>query len=336
MSDTEEEGTLSTVLLGSGSEVPERILTNHDLEKMVQTSDEWITVRTGIKERRILEDGKGASDLACEASKKALEDAETDPADLDAIIVGTVSADYPFPSTGAILEAKLGAKKAFSFDVSAACSGFIHAITVADCMVRAGKLDRVLVVGCDVLSRFLNWKDRNTCILFADGAGAVVLGRSDRPNTGILATCLGGDGNFAKMLYVPSGGSVCPVSAQSAQSQQNTIHMKNGKEVFKIAVRAMEEASLRVMARAGVKLEEVALVIPHQANLRIINALADHLGVPMERVFVNIEKYGNTSAASVPIAFDEARRSGRVGAGDLVLINSFGAGFAWGAALIRL
>jgi 3-oxoacyl-[acyl-carrier-protein] synthase-3 len=322
--------------LGSGSQVPDRILTNQELAKLVETTDEWITVRTGIKERRILEEGKGASDLAYEASKKALEDAGVDPQDLDAIIVGTASPDYPFPSTGSLLEAKLKAKKAFSFDVNAACSGFIHAIAIADSMVQAGKADRVLVVGCDVLSRFLNWKDRTTCILFADGAGAVVLARGNQERSGILATYLGGDGNFAKTLYVPAGGSLCPHSVNAARNHQNTIHMQNGKEVFKIAVRSMEDASLQVIAMAGVKIEDIRLVIPHQANLRIITALAQHLGVPMDRVFVNIEKYGNTSAASVPIALDEARRCGRTREGDLVLINSFGAGFAWGAALIRL
>jgi 3-oxoacyl-[acyl-carrier-protein] synthase-3 len=202
-------------------------------------------------------------------------------------------------------------------------------------MVQSGKVARVLVVGCDVLSRFLNWKDRTTCILFADGAGAVVLGSSKNGSRGILATCLGGDGNYAETLYIPAGGSRRP--ANPAQDPTgNTIHMQNGKEVFKIAVRSMKEASLQVIAAAGVNLEEIALVIPHQANLRIINALAEHLGVDMDRVFVNIEKYGNTSAASVPIALDEARRQGRVKEGDLVLLNSFGAGFAWGAVLMRL
>lgn len=327
---------MRTALLGSGSRVPDTVLTNQDLEKMLNTSDEWITVRTGIKERRILEEGKGASDLAYDAGKKALEDARVDASDLDAIIVGTVSPDYPFPSTGALLEAKLGAKKAFSFDVNAACSGFLHALTVADSMIQAGKVNLALVVGCDVLSRFLNWKDRTTCILFADGAGAVVLGATDQATRGILATSLGGDGNFAKTLYIPAGGSVCPLSSKGMQTQQNTIHMLNGKEIFKIAVRSMEEASLQVLSKAGVKLEDVRLVIPHQANLRIITALSERLGIGMDRVFVNIHKYGNTSAASVPIGLDEARRSGRVHTGDLVLVNSFGAGFAWGAALIRL
>jgi 3-oxoacyl-[acyl-carrier-protein] synthase III len=322
-----------SVILGTGSEVPSKVITNHDLEKMVDTSDEWITVRTGIRERHVLEEGKGNADMAYEAAKRALDDAHVDPKDLDAIIMGTVSADYPFPSSACVLEDKLGARNAFSFDVGAACSGFINALAVGDLFVRSGKVDKALVVGSDALSRMLNWQDRGTCILFGDGAGAVVLGASEN-GSGVLSTKLRTDGSYVKTLYVPAGGSLKPPTAQTVANNEHTISM-NGKEVFKLAVRSMEDISREALAEAGVKIEEVALVIPHQANKRIIGALAERLGVPMERVMVNLDKYGNTSAASIPVALDEARREGRIKPGDIVLLNAFGAGFAWGAAVVK-
>ena len=322
-----------SVILGTGSELPAKIVTNRDLEKMVDTSDEWITVRTGIKERRVLEAGKGNAEMALPAAMRALDDAGLEPKDLDAIIMGTVSADYPMPSSACVLEDLLGARNAFSFDVGAACAGFLNALSVGDLYVRSGKANHALIVGADTLSRVLNWQDRSTCILFGDGAGAVVLGASEN-GSGILSTKLRTDGSYANMLYVPAGGSLKPASLQTVQANEHTISM-NGKEVFKIAVRSMEEISRQALAEAGVSIEQVSLVVPHQANKRIIIALAERLGVPMDKVMVNLEKYGNTSAASIPVALDEAKRQGRIKAGDIVLLNAFGSGFAWGAAVIK-
>ena len=322
-----------SVILGTGSEVPAKIITNHELEKMVDTSDEWITVRTGIKERRVLEAGKGNADMAFHAARRALDDAGMKPNDLDAIIMGTVSADYLMPSSACVLEDLLGARNVFSFDVGAACSGFINAIAVADSFIRSGKINNALVVGSDTLSRWLNWQDRSTCILFGDGAGAAVLGASEN-GSGILSTKLRTDGSYVKTLYVPAGGSLKPATLQTVRDNEHTITM-NGKEVFKIAVRSMEEISRQALADAGVDISQVSLVIPHQANKRIIVALSERLGVPMDKVMVNLDKYGNTSAASIPVALDEARRQGRIKAGDIVLLNAFGAGFAWGAAVVK-
>jgi 3-oxoacyl-[acyl-carrier-protein] synthase-3 len=322
-----------SVILGTGSEVPARVVTNRDLEKMVDTSDEWITVRTGIRERRILEEGKGNADMAFQAARRALEDAGVEPNDLDAIIMGTVSADYPFPSSACVLEDLLGARHAFSFDVGAACSGFLNALSVADLYIRSGKVNKALVVGSDTLSRFINWEDRGTCILFGDGAGAVVLGASEN-GSGILSTKLRTDGSYVKTLYVPAGGSLKPARPETVRNNEHTISM-NGKEVFKTAVRSMEEISRQALEEAGITIDQVSLVVPHQANKRIIVALAERLGVPMEKVMVNLDKYGNTSAASIPVALDEAKRQGRIKPGDIVLLNAFGAGFAWGAAVVK-
>ncbi|MBI2361572.1 MAG: ketoacyl-ACP synthase III [Deltaproteobacteria bacterium] len=323
-----------SVVLGTGSELPSKVLTNSALEQMVDTSDEWITVRTGIKERRILEEGKGNTDMAYHASLRALEDAGVEAKELEAIIVGTVTPDYPFPSSACILEHMLGARNVFSFDVNAACSGFLNALAVADFFIRTGRIRNALVVGSDALSRLLNWQDRATCILFGDGAGAAVLGASEGGGRGVLSTRLRTDGSYAKTLYVPAGGSLKPASIETVQRNEHTITM-NGKEVFKVAVRSMEEISREALNDAGVSIDQVSLVIPHQANRRIITAMAERLGFSMEKVVVNVDKYGNTSAASVPVALDEARRQGRIKAGDIVLLNAFGAGFAWGAAVIR-
>ena len=322
-----------SVILGTGSELPSKVVTNHDLEKMVETSDEWITVRTGIKERRVLEEGKGNADMAFRAAQRALKDAQIEATDLDAIIMGTVTPDYVFPSSACVLEDMLGARNVFSFDVGAACSGFLNALSVADSFIRTGQINNALVVGSDALSRLLNWQDRGTCILFGDGAGAVVLGASEN-GSGILSTRLRTDGSYVKTLYVPAGGSLKPATPETVQRNEHTITM-NGKEVFKIAVRSMEEISRQALVEADVQVSEVALVIPHQANRRIIVALAERLGIPMERVMVNLEKYGNTSAASIPVALDEAKRQGRIKPGNIVLLNAFGAGFAWGAAVIK-
>jgi 3-oxoacyl-[acyl-carrier-protein] synthase-3 len=322
-----------SAILGTGSELPSKIVTNHDLEKMVETSDEWITVRTGIKERRVLEDGKGNADMALQAARRALADARMDAKDLDAIIMGTVTPDYPFPSSACVLEDMLGARNVFSFDVGAACSGFLNALSVADSFISMGKINNALVVGSDALSRLINWKDRGTCILFGDAAGAVVLGATEN-GSGVLSTRLRTDGSYVKTLYVPAGGSLKPATAETVRRNEHTITM-NGKEVFKIAVRSMEEISRQALADAGVEINQVSLVIPHQANRRIIVALAERLGMPLEKVVVNVEKYGNTSAASIPVALDEARRQGRIKPGDIVLLNAFGGGFTWGAAVVK-
>jgi len=323
-----------SVILGTGSELPNKIITNADLESLIETTDEWITVRTGIKQRRVLEEGKGNADMAYQAALRALEDAKLEPNDLDAIVMGTVTADYPFPSSACVLEDMLGARKAFSFDVNAACSGFLNALAISDSFIRTGLINNALVVGSDALSRLLNWEDRTTCILFGDAAGAVVLGSVENGNKGILSTRLRTDGSHVKTLYVPAGGSRNPTNPETVQNNEHTI-MMNGKEVFKVAVRSMEEISRQALKEAGVTIDQVSLVIPHQANRRIIEALADRLDVPLEKVMINLDKYGNTSAASVPVALDEARRTGRIKAGDVVLLNAFGAGFAWGAAVVR-
>jgi 3-oxoacyl-[acyl-carrier-protein] synthase III len=323
-----------SVILGTGSELPAKIVTNQDLEKIVDTSDEWITVRTGIKQRRVLEEGKGNADMALHAARRALDDARIDAKELNAIVMATCTADYLMPSSACVLEDMLGARKAFSFDVNAACSGFLNALSVADSFIRTGQISNALVVGSDVLSRLLNWQDRTTCILFGDGAGAVVLGVSENDHGGILSTKLRTDGSYTKTLYVPAGGSLKPARPETVKNNEHTITM-NGKEVFKVAVRAMEEISRQALDEAAVKIEQVSLVIPHQANRRIIVALADRLGISMDKVVVNVDKYGNTSAASIPVALDEARRKGRIHKGDVVLLNAFGAGFAWGAAVVR-
>ena len=272
--------------------------------------------------------------MAFHAAVRALEDARMDAKDIDAIVMGTCTADYPFPSSACVLEDMLGARNAFSFDVNAACSGFLNALAVADSFVKTGTARNALVVGSDALTRLLNWEDRATCILFGDGAGAVVLGASENGNRGILSARLRTDGSYVKALYVPAGGSRKPANAETVQNKEHTITM-NGKEVFKVAVRSMEEISRQALEEAGVSINQLSLVIPHQANRRIIVALAERLGVSMDRIVVNVDKYGNTSAASVPVALDEARRQGRIKSGDIVLLNAFGAGFAWGAAVIR-
>ena len=326
--------TPRTVILGTGSAVPSTVVTNDELAKFVDTNDEWITTRTGIKERRVLEKTQAASDLALRASEQALEDAGLAAEDLNAIIVGTCTADYQIPSLACVLEAKLGAKGVFSFDVNAACAGFLNALSVTDMFIRSGQIRNALVVGTDVLSRFLDWQDRGTCILFGDGAGAAVVGASDDEDRGILSSRLQTDGSYAETLYIRAGGSKKPATQETVENREHTLFM-NGKEVFKVAVRSMEEISRQVLDEANLCVDDVSLVVPHQANKRIIDALASRLNIPMEKVVVTVHKYGNTSAASIPVALDEVRREGRIAAGDIVLLNAFGAGFAWGASVIR-
>jgi 3-oxoacyl-[acyl-carrier-protein] synthase-3 len=327
-------GVVRSIVLGTGSELPPEVLANAAFREIVDTSDSWIRSRTGIKQRRILEAGKGNADMAYAAAARALEDAGLAASDLDAIIVGTVTPDYIFPSSACLLENMLGAKGAIAFDVSAACTGFLNALAVGDSFVRSGTARRVLVVGSDVLSRMVNWEDRSTCVLFGDAAGAVVLGAGNGDGRGILATRLKSDGAFAKSLYVPAGGSKRPATCETIRNKENMLCM-DGKEVFRSAVPALVEISREAIQAAGLAISDIALVVPHQGNHRIVSAVAGKLGVPIEKVVVNIDRYGNTSAASVPVGLDEARREGRIRAGDAVLLCAFGAGFTWGASVIR-
>ncbi|MBC7217902.1 MAG: ketoacyl-ACP synthase III [Candidatus Caldatribacterium sp.] len=319
-------------ILGTGSSVPEKVLTNLDLERMVDTSDEWITTRTGIKERRIALPSETTSTFALEASWRALRSASVAPEELDCIIVATVTPDMLFPSTACILQHALGAKNAFAFDLEAGCTGFVYALSVAEKYLLAEGKGKALVVGAETLSKIVDWQDRATCVLFGDGAGAVVLGLDERP--GILATYLGADGGGAHLLELPAGGSRMPASFETVEKRLHYIKM-NGNEVFKFAVRVVEEASRKVLEKAQKTIDDVSLFIPHQANIRIIQSAAKRLGIPEEKIFVNVDRYGNTSAASVPIALDEALRSQRIGKGDIVLLVGFGAGLTWGAALIE-
>ncbi len=318
--------------LGIGSSVPEKILSNADLEKMIDTSDEWIRSRTGIVERRIAAPEVASSDLAYEASLKALEDASMGPEDIDGIVVGTITPDFIFPSTACVLQSLLGAKNAFAFDVLAGCSGFLYALHVAKGMIQGGGSKNLLVVGTETISKIMNYEDRTTCILFGDGAGAAVITTSDTP--GILSSCLGANGDGCEFLYMPAGGSRLPTSEESLKNGGHFLQME-GKEVFKEAVKALQSSSLEAIRLADITTDDIDLLIPHQANYRIIEAVRKRLKLPEEKVFSNLDKYGNTSSASVPIALDEVVKSGRLKRGDIVVFSAFGAGFTWGASVVR-
>ncbi len=321
------------MIIGTGSALPSRVLTNRDLEEMVDTSDEWIVQRTGIKERRIVGPGESNSKLAVEAAKKALEEARVSPEELDLIIVGTLTPDYLMPSVAVLVQKELGAVRAGAFDLSATCSGFLYGLSVADQYVRVAPERKILVIGSEVLSTKVNWEDRTTCVLFGDGAGAVVVTGS-RDDRGVLSTHLHADGSLWHLLTLKGCGSLYPPCGKELPREEYFIRMQ-GREVFKNAVRAMETVALEALESNGVQPEDLALVIPHQANRRIIEALRERLGLPPEKVFVNLHKYGNTSAASIPIALDEAVREKRLSPGDLVLMVAFGGGFTWASALIR-
>jgi 3-oxoacyl-[acyl-carrier-protein] synthase-3 len=310
------------------------VLTNADLEKLVDTSDEWILTRTGIAERHIASEEEATSDLSLHASQAALEAAGLDPADLDMILVATITPDMPFPSTACVLQDRLGAKRAGALDISAACSGFVYGLGVADGLIRAGTVRTVLLLGAETLTKIVNWQDRNTCVLFGDGAGAVVL-RADEGERGILSTHLYADGGKGSLLILPGGGSRHPMSQAMLDAGLSKIQMNSGNEVFKLAVRAMEDAALTALKQHGLEVGDIDHIITHQANLRIISALGQRLGVPNHKVVVNIQRYGNTSAASIPIALDEVVRGGRVKAGDIVLLCAFGGGLTWASSLIR-
>jgi 3-oxoacyl-[acyl-carrier-protein] synthase III len=325
----------STVILGTGVYAPKRVMTNAELSTMVETSDEWIVSRSGIRERRIAGEDEPTSMMGEAAGRRALEDAGVRADEIDLIVVATVTPDTPMPAAACLIQHKLGVPShAACFDLNAACSGFIYALDTACAMLASGRYKKALVIGVEKLSTIVDWKDRTTCVLFGDGAGAVVIGLSSTPNIGLLGTRLGAYGESADLLNIPGGGSNAPATAGSITAGHHFIKMK-GKEVFKIAVRGMEEAARDILEQHALTADQISLVIPHQANLRIIEAIAQYLELPMDRFFVNVDRYGNTSAASIPIALDEARRAGRIKAGDLTLLVAFGAGLTYGSALIR-
>ena len=336
MSEITKNPNLETIsVIGTGSYVPEKILTNDDLSKMVDTSDEWITSRTGIKERRIAAPDESTSDLATQAAREALVDAQISAGDVDLIIVATISPDHFFPATACYVQKNIGADSAVAFDVSAACSGFLYAMTLARQFISTGSCKTALIIGAEKLSSMVNWEDRNTCVLFGDGAGAAVLQRaapgSDR---GVLSTYLGTDGNQTDILVVPGGGSACPITPDNAEERLNTISMA-GREVYKHAVTTMRRACERALQGAELTTKDLDMVIPHQANSRIIDAIGDRLDLPAEKIFVNLHKYGNTSAAAVAIALDEAHQSGAIKENDIVVLVAFGAGLTWAGVCVR-
>jgi 3-oxoacyl-[acyl-carrier-protein] synthase-3 len=318
---------------GSGSYTPEKILTNFDLEKMVDTSDEWITSRTGIKERRIADENTATSDLATKAALKAIEEAKVNSSEIDMIIVATVTPDMFFPSTACFVQKNINAINATAFDISAACSGFIYGLSIASQFISSGEVKTVLLIGAETMSKVVDWQDRNTCILLGDGAGAVILGEVE-DGKGILSVYTLSDGSKTNLLMVPSGGSREPISIEVIKKRSHYMKME-GNEVFKFAIRGMEKSIDEALKKANLTYEDVTLFIPHQANIRIIDSLTKRMGLPKDRVFTNLDKYGNTSAASIPIALDEAIKSGRVKSGDIILMSSFGSGFTMGAAVIR-
>ncbi|MBI3018764.1 MAG: ketoacyl-ACP synthase III [Deltaproteobacteria bacterium] len=323
-----------TTILGTGSYLPSKVLTNHDLSQILDTNDEWIVSRTGIRERRIVAEGQTCSDLAYEASLKALEDAALTPNDLDMIIVATLTPEKRLPSTACLLQDKLQAKKAAVYDIDAACSGFVYGMSIADQYIKTGAMNRILVAGTEVMSKVLNWKDRSTCILFGDGAGSAVLGPAKTEEKIILSTHLFSNGSLYKLLEMPAGGTAMEWTPDVFERGDHLVKM-DGKQVFRQAIESMAEASRLALEKFHKTIDDIDLFIPHQANSRIMDAIAKRLKCPEEKIFMNVDKYGNTSGASIPIALDEAIKQGRLKKGDLLLIATFGAGFAWGSALIR-
>jgi 3-oxoacyl-[acyl-carrier-protein] synthase III len=316
-----------------GSYVPEKVLTNADLEKMVDTSNEWIVTRTGISERHIAAPEEATSDLAIKAARQALAKANFPAEDLDLIVVATVTPDMFFPSTASLVQGALGAKRAGAFDLMVGCTGFIYGLVMASSIISTGAAGSVLLIGAECLSRITDWQDRSTCVLFGDGAGAALL-RPTEPGRGLLSFVLGNDASGADCLKIPAGGSRLPASAETVEARQHYLYME-GNEVFKFAVRIMEEAALDALERAGLTIEDVSLLIPHQANIRIIDAAARRLKLSPEQVWRNVDRYGNTSAATIPLCLEEAVAAGRINPGDIVLCVSFGAGLSWAAAVLR-
>jgi 3-oxoacyl-[acyl-carrier-protein] synthase-3 len=320
-------------ILGTGTALPEKVITNHDLEKLVETSDQWITERTGIKERRQAAPGETTSHLSVQAARRALEAANLSPRDLDLIICSTISPDMPLPSTASFIQRELGARPCCSFDLAAACSGFLFGMTVAEQYIKTGKARYVLVVGAEILSRYLDYKDRATCVIFGDGVAAAIMGPATDPS-GILASEMHTNGQYADQLFIPAGGTAHPATCETVSDRQHYIKMR-GNELFKVAVRSLEEVSRRVLRDASVTVGDLDLIIPHQANQRITDALRARLEVPESKVYSNIARIGNTSSASIPICLDECVRAGKIKKGDLILMCAFGAGVTWGAVLMR-
>jgi 3-oxoacyl-[acyl-carrier-protein] synthase-3 len=332
--------TPASRILGTGHYLPSIVRTNADLEKMVETSDQWILDRTGIRERRIAPGDVVTSDMAAGAAKRALEAADLKATDLDLIIVATVTPDMPMPATAVFVQQKLGAGPCPAFDLSAACAGFLFGLSIADQFIRTGAMKHILIVGVELLSRVINWEDRTTCVLFGDGAGAVILGPADgamfdgKPR-GVLSTQIQSDGALAHSLMIPAGGSVSPMSVELLEQKKNKVHMR-GQDIFKVAVKNLYAATKGALDRSGMTAEDVDWICPHQANLRIIDFAASRLGVPKEKVLINIDRVGNTSSASIPILLDESLRSGKVRVGDTVAMCALGAGISWGGAIVRI
>ena len=328
------QSEVSIVIRGTGGYVPHTCLTNEELSEKINTSNEWIQSRTGIRERRIAQSGEEASDMALEAARRALSQARLQPTDIDLLIVATLTPDMPLPSTSCIVQRKLGLCQIPCFDLHAACSGFIYGLEVVQHMMRSEKYKNVLLIGVEKLSSVVDWEDRRTCVLFGDAAGACVLSRSDQLQVGLIGNLLGSDGNNSSLLHIPAGGTRLPITPQRLKNREHLLKM-NGREVFKIAVRLLEQASLDLLKRCNVSIAQLSCIIPHQANIRIIEALSTRLKVPMEKFFINIDRYGNTSAASIPLALEEALTEGRIQSGDYILMVAFGAGLTWGASLVK-
>jgi 3-oxoacyl-[acyl-carrier-protein] synthase III len=320
-------------IIGTGSYLPEKVLTNADLEKFLDTNDEWIVSRTGIRERRVAADGEFTSDLAVKAARQALQMANTSAEEIDLIIVGTITGDFPWPATACLVQHQLGAVNASAYDISAACSGFVYAMDNAVNAIAAGRVKKALVIGAEILTRVIDWQDRNSCVLFGDGAGAVVLEAQDT-EFGVLSTHLHSDGSYWELLYQPGFGSRHPATAAGVQDRLSFLRMQ-GNEVFKVAVRSLSEVALESLQANGLQASDIDHFIPHQANRRILEAAARRIGLKDEQVFINVDRYGNTSGASIPIALDEVNRSGRIKEGDYVMFDAFGGGFTWGAVLLR-
>lgn len=324
---------MNAYLSGIGSFVPDKVLTNFDFEKMVDTSDEWIRTRTGMRERRMSADDVPTSDLAVKAAQRALQDAHTDVKDVKAIIVATATGDMAFPSTACLVQHKLGAPRVMSFDIGAGCTGFLYALSIVDSFIKNG-YDNILAIGAEELTKITDYSDRSTCVLFGDAAGAALF-RKTQENKGILSSYFTADGSYGELLLQPAGGTRMPASKDTVEKRLHVLKMA-GNEVFKVAVRAMYEAAMKTLKKANVTSEDIDLLVPHQANIRIIEATAKRLHLSMDKVQVNLDRYGNTSAASIPLALDEAIKQGKVKQGNLVLMVAFGAGFTWGGVLLRL
>ncbi|MCK4251757.1 ketoacyl-ACP synthase III [candidate division WOR-3 bacterium] len=323
---------MNVCIAGIGSYVPDKVLTNFDLEKIIETSDEWIRTRSGIRERRVSKDNEPTSDLAANAAKRALESAKIKADEVEAIIVATATPDMLFPSTACLVQHKIGARRIISFDISAGCTGWLYALTIVESFIKNG-YDNILVIGAEELTKITDYTDRSTCVLFGDAAGAALVKKTDEKR-GILSTYYSADGSYGHLLQQPAGGSRIPASHESVESKLHYLKME-GNEVFKVAVRAMYESAIETLKKVNISSEQVDFLIPHQANIRIIEATAKRLKIPMDKVGINLDKYGNTSAASIPVGLDQAAKAGRIKKGDLILLVAFGAGFTWGGVLVR-